>query len=207
MKYIIELGEDANMVQVISVTQNGNAYIDSTVYVEYLEQLNSDYINENFGELQDQAYQKGLEEGKKAFDLLESERNSEYQRGLNDACEAAKKVVLNSDEGGLDFQELNEVFNCATIQQVFRKYTLSEVIAKLKAYEEKQKADDKIKVGDEVVDSSGKKGLVVSDGNKCSDTIWLLINGHRVPQSVCKEDYTKTGRHFDIASILEAMKK
>ena len=85
MKYIIELGEDANMVQVISVTQNGNAYIDSTVYVEYLEQLNSDYINENFGELQDQAYQKGLEEGKKAFDLLESERNSEYQRGLNDA--------------------------------------------------------------------------------------------------------------------------
>lgn len=29
-----------------------------------LEELNSDYINENFGELQDQAYHKGLEEGR-----------------------------------------------------------------------------------------------------------------------------------------------
>lgn len=205
MKYIIELGEDANMVQVISVTQNGNAYIDSTVYVEYLEQLNSDYINENFGELQDQAYQKGLEEGKKAFDLLESERNSEYQRGLNDAWEAAKKVVLNPDEGGLDFQELNEVFNCDTIQQVFRRHnTLSEVIAKLKAYEEKQKADDKIEVGDEV-DAYGNKGVVTYMYEKEDVYCVMMRDGSA---SIRKNgDIVKTGRHLDIASILEAMKK
>ena len=67
-KYIIELGEDANMVQVISVTQSGNAYIDSTVYVEHLEQLTSDYINEHYGDLQDTAYQKGFEDGKAVND-------------------------------------------------------------------------------------------------------------------------------------------
>lgn len=65
-----------------------------------------------------------------------------YQQGLNEAWEAARKVVLNPEDGGLDILELDKVFNCATIQQVFRRYTLSETIAKLKAYEEKQKADE-----------------------------------------------------------------
>ena len=33
-----------------------------------LEELNSDYINENFGDLQDTAYQKGFEDGKAVND-------------------------------------------------------------------------------------------------------------------------------------------
>lgn len=61
-KYIIELGEDAKAIQSISVTSLGNVYVDSW-YVENLEELNSDYINEHFGELQDTAYQKGFEDG------------------------------------------------------------------------------------------------------------------------------------------------
>lgn len=100
-----------------------------------------DYIAE-------EAYKRGYDKGyadKTNNDKVGKELAKDiYQRGLNDAWEASKKVVLNPDEGGLDIQELNEVFNCATIQQVFRRYTLSEVIAKLKAYEEKRKADEEI---------------------------------------------------------------
>ena len=84
-KYIIELGEDANMVQVISVTQNGNAYIDSTVYVEYLEQLNSDYINEHFGDLQDEAYDKGYAQCQDDYgDALKHAKDTAYQKGFED---------------------------------------------------------------------------------------------------------------------------
>ena len=36
----------------------------------------------------DEAYQRGLAEGKKAFDLLDTERDAEYQRGYDDGYEA-----------------------------------------------------------------------------------------------------------------------
>ena len=62
---------------------------------------------------------------------------------------------------GWSFQDYGEIFNCATLQQVFRRHTLSEVIAKLKAYEEK-KADDEIKVGDEVKHKEYKNRFVVT---------------------------------------------
>lgn len=196
-KYVIEMkSEYEDTIRGIMVlgARDSNLYTDALA-VEDMEELNSDYINEHFGDLQDTAYQKGYADG----------RMVGIKDGMCEAWEVARKII-RMPEGDM----LNIFTECysavCTALQVLLKYDASEAIAKLKAYEEKQKEDDKIEVGDEVVDSSGKKGLVVSDGNKCSDTIWLLINGYRVPQSVCKEDYTKTGRHFDIASILEAMK-
>lgn len=165
-KHIIDLRPDCKVVQQICEL-DGQVYIGSKG-VNYLEELNSDYINEHYGDLQDTAYQKGFEDGKAVNDK---------------GCEGCK--YSGTPQGD------SPCFNCSN-------YYTNNWTAK--------QTDDEIKVGDEVVDSSGKKGLVVSDGNKCSDTIWLLINGYRVPQSVCKEDYTKTGRHFDIDKILEAMK-
>ena len=63
-----------------------------------LEELNSDYINEHFGDLQDTAYQRGLEEGKKAtFGLVADASGAEYQKGFEDGkavndkgCEGCK---------------------------------------------------------------------------------------------------------------------
>ena len=211
-KYIVEIKpeyEDSFKGLMILGAKDSNLFVD-TLAVDDLEQLNSDYINEHYGDLQDTAYQRGLEEGKKAtFALIADASDAEYQRGLDDAWEVAKKVVINPDEGGLSILELNEIFNCTTIQQVFRKYTLSEVIAKLKAYEEKQKTDNCIEIGDEVK----------WDGNKC-----IVTNRHidinmgiiqdydlmscegSVVAHVKRCSFVKTGRHFDIEKILEAMK-
>ena len=36
--------------------------------IEEFEELNSDYINEHYGSLQDEAYQKGFEDGKKSVE-------------------------------------------------------------------------------------------------------------------------------------------
>jgi hypothetical protein len=150
-------------------------------YKDQLEELNSDYINENFGDLQDTA----------------------YQRGLDDAWEAARKVALNTKDGGLSIEKLGEIFDRYTLQQVLKDYTAKQTIEKLKVYEEKQKADEKIEVGDEVeVLNSGNKYLIA----------WFAgtsLCGFAHDGVTCRlqpSDVRKTGRHFDIASILEDMR-
>ena len=64
-RYVIEIKpeyEDKFRGVMILGAENSNLYVDS-VAVDELEELNSDYINEHFSDLQDTAYQKGLEEG------------------------------------------------------------------------------------------------------------------------------------------------
>ena len=205
-KYVIEIPDDISFnpqfLTLYGVEPKGDYVRTYDIEMDEAEELNSDYINEHFGDLQDTAYQKGVNDG--SLDVKQRVEGA-YQRGLNDACEAAKKVVLNSDEGGLSALGLNEIFNCATIQQVFRKYTLSEVIAKLKAYEEKQKADDEIKVGDEVIYNGTTKCIVVRPED--DERYASLIDGNGTHHCADHCECKKTGRHFDIASILEAMKK
>ena len=57
----------------------GTEVLFSEIALENLERLDSDYINEHYGELQDEA----------------------YQQGMNDAWELAKKLYLNKKNGGL----------------------------------------------------------------------------------------------------------
>ena len=61
-KFIIEVPVDAQYIMINGVRM-GDCYTQTT-HIEDIEELNSDYINENFGELQDEAYQRGFEDGK-----------------------------------------------------------------------------------------------------------------------------------------------
>ena len=167
-KYIIEIPDDVQYV--LFNGKADNKYYTAVHPIAELEELNSDYINEHFGELQDEA----------------------YQAGLNDAWEAAKRIVDMPDPPYWD------VFGkCKS--DLFKKLSASEAIAKLKAYEDKQK--DRIEVGD-IVDVYGNLGVVtymyelkacvmMTDG---SSSNWNL------------NELKKTGKHYDIASILEAMR-
>ena len=84
MKYIIEADERSELVQVISVMPNGTVYTNERS-IDELEELNSDYINEHFGDLKDTAYQRGLEDGKwKAEDGC---TGCEWEDTPFDACE------------------------------------------------------------------------------------------------------------------------
>ena len=178
-------------------------------YLSTIENL----VRKDIMEQVDEAYQKGYDKGyadktnndEVCKQIAKDIQDEAYQRGLDDAWEVAKKVVLNPDDGGLSILELNEIFNCATIQQVFRKYTLSEVIAKLKAYEEKQ--NNKFEFGDEIIGLNGIKGCVVSKDNEGYNTMYALFDECRVPQDVTQSNYRKTGKHYDIEKILEEMKK
>lgn len=74
-KYIIELDENAKKVVAISL-EDGIMWTDETE-VENLDELNSDYINEHFGQLQDEAYRQGSEELRGALiEILEADTDT-----------------------------------------------------------------------------------------------------------------------------------
>lgn len=134
---------------------------------------------------------------------------AEYQRGLNDAWECARKLFSSMAESDIEkafpIEWNNGGFNALINLQP------QEAIAKLKAYEEKQKADDEIKVGDEVEwdnDFTGDRFIVTriyqpyGKKEQCDG----IDDDGDVYRAVLIESLVKTGRHFDIASILEDMR-
>lgn len=159
----------------------------------------------NVGECEDrvakQAYQKGFEAGQHEATTLE------YQQGLDDAWECMKAIAfLNKPRDMRDF------FGCSTLGDVLIDYTASEAIEKLKAYEERQKADE-IKVGDEVC-------FVFAGGETIEPFIVFSIkddNGKKYYEGIQTSDgrwvsgglkYYKTGRHFQqVAELFKAMKE
>lgn len=154
--------------------------------LDQLEELNADYVNEHFGELQDTAYKSGVTDG------LDIGLNT----GRNEAWEAAKKIADYSIAG-----KLREALDTDTIP--FYRYTAEEAIEKIKAYEEKQAAE--IKIGDEVTATHGASTSVVIGFGSGSANLWYpdgTIGQYPV------DKLKKTGRHFpQIAEMLETINK
>ena len=133
-------------------------------------------------------------------DLLDKAKNEAYQRGLEDAWWAARKIVCDES---FDWNTLLHIFDSRSFEIIFRNFSASEAVAKLKAYEEKQ--DDKIEVGDEVKWHSNV--VVVTRLYKDGVLDWCDgISKDGRAFHVLAENVRKTGRHFDIASILEDMR-
>lgn len=140
-----------------------------------LDRLDADYINEHYGELQDEA----------------------YQQGMNDAWEIAKKLYLNKKNGGLSDVELEKIFGQMTTSEIFLQYTPREVEAKIEAWE---KAKQEIKVGDVVMDTENDVFVVL---RKLDDFVYALLNSKGKHKYSDAKYLTKTGRAIDIASVLE----
>ena len=179
MKYIIEIPDDIQYV--LFNGKADNKYYTAVRPIAELEELNSDYINEHFGSLQDEAYQAGMDK----------------------AWEIARRIRLNCEDGGIDGDGLRKMFGTANTYTIIKDNTASEAVAKIKAYDNVTPSD-RIEVGDEVATETGKKYTVVSfgdGGNVCGFNMDGKWTGWK-PKEV-----TKTGKHYDIQSILEAMRK
>ena len=191
-KYVIESAfknMDVQKIMQLGVDANGRIahWTDS---IGNIEELNSDYINEHFGELQDEAYKRGYEEGRKVGS----------KDGMYEAWEAAKKIAL------MDIETSENVTGYFGLFRIMKNLTPMQAIEKLKAYEEKQKADDEIKVGDEVV----TRGLIPGNTflvTKVTESSVYGISNDGSWNFYNKDSVTKTGKHYDIASILEAMRE
>ncbi len=125
-----------------------------------------------------------------------------YKLGLADAWEAARKVCCSVMAGGLNYSTLNAIFGSRYPESIIAKYTATDAIELLKAYEQ----DEKINVGDEVELDDGKTAIWM--GNTGSGYVYILYSDGSCgchPGSIIVR---KTGRHFpEIAAVLEKMKE
>jgi len=138
-------------------------------------------------------------------DVMRKRIDESYQRGLDDAWEAARKLfssMADSDiEKAFPIEWNNGGFKALMNLQP------QEAIEKLKAYEEKQKADDEIKVGDEV-NWDGVCFIVtqIFQPRNMKEQCNGIDDDGCVYSDVLIDDLKKTGRHFDIPKILEEMR-
>ena len=159
----------------------------------------------------DEAYQRGLEDGKKAFDLLGAERDSEYQRGLsdgndigykdgvkdgqNEAWEVAKKLFSTMAESDIE-KAFPIEWNSGGFKALMNLQP-QEAIERLKSYE-----DDKIKRGDIV----NVKGSCNDDLLGVVTKVWedncYITWGDGSGGAWCKKSVVKTGKHIDVDKFL-----
>ena len=130
-----------------------------------------------------------------------------YKEGLEDAWQYMKKIAFKETEGGIPLAELKEMFgeDACLLTEVLRNYSVTSVIDIIKAYEEKQKQSDEIKVGDEVTERDlPAKGIVTRANEVCCYVMW----NDGSSGSRDKDDLNKTGKHIDgIAKILEQLQE
>lgn len=202
-KYIIDLPDNCSWVQwVMTSDKDGHAYFDfkSPEDLTTLDKALSSELGE--------AYQKGLEEGKKQAKVqahldvchdIERVAHGNYQKGLDDAWETIIKIAL------IPYAERSEIFDGQQdILSIMQKFSPSEVTAKLREYEQ-QKSDAEIKVGDEVEDKTGEK-LVIAHIDPSTKSV-CVIGGDGCAYGLFADDYKKTGKHYSqVEELLKAMK-
>ena len=152
----------------------------------------------------DRGYKQGFKDGKLEVNT------STYIKGLNDAWEAARKIVTvgNTDK------KMNEIFGDdyynMSSSAFFNKYSVDEVMSKIKEYEEKQeeqaKEEEKLEVGDEVI-ADTRRFVVLGIGADGWCNLWCLNNGLTC-DSIFSKCLTKTGRSFpQLAELFKQMKE
>lgn len=188
MKYILEIKPEyeANGIMILGA-RDSHLYV-TTLEVKDLEELNSDYINEHYGDLQDDAYNKGYAQCQDDYsDALKHAKDTAYKKGFEDGKAVNDKGCEGCKYEGRDLSKLpcmvcsNSRKNCWTAKQT----------------------DDKIEVGDEVIYNNTIKCLVVRP--ETDERYAVLIDGNGYHHSADHRECKKTGRHFDIASILKEM--
>ena len=158
-KYIIELPENTHWIQwIMESTKDHHPYMDfkqvedltpyteDSAYAHGYTEAESKY-REIRDELEKQAYQRGYEE---AYDtayadaegIYESGKRAMYQKGLKDAWEAARKIVLPGDVSGIYLADLEEIFDRSSLQDVIKDYSPSEAIEKIRQYEQEKEEQD-----------------------------------------------------------------
>jgi hypothetical protein len=131
--------------------------------------------------------EKQLEKLAKVNDLKDEVKEA-YEKGLNDAWEAAREICAGRFAGKID---TGHILN----------FTATEALDKIKAYEEEQ---SEIRVGDEVEINDSEVIVTYVRGSK----MYVLYgDGSTEEITVNRTEIRKTGRHFgEIESLLKILK-
>lgn len=137
------------------------------------------------------AYQRGYENG--------------YQCGLNDAWECVDKIF------DLPCKRREQIFSkCDSVGvwEILRQYPASEAIEKIRQYEQRQ--EEQIQVGDEVIPRETEYDTMIVTrlwkDDYDSDCIDAIGFDGRI-SSFLVSRVSKTGKHHEIADVLQKMKE
>ena len=154
----------------------------------------------------EEAYERGYEKGyNDGFECGQHEVTTlEYQKGLEDAWEAARKLET------MQRYQIDELFpEAGDIAFICNEYSAETVIEKLRTYEEQKKAEEtQIKIGDEVEGCLGK--WVVTYFFQDTNERWFAVGIDSEGQRHCElaEMLKKTGRSFSqVSELLKAMEE
>lgn len=161
----------------------------------------------------EEAYDKGYNDG---FECGQHDTaTSEYQRGLADAWEIARRIAMMNvhERAAIFFPQAEAV----THEEPFKTYGVEEAIEKLKAYEERKKSEEEaeINVGDVLQHKREHHVKIAVTGIHDSDRISGICVGNscinQLGASFTNRDpanWVKTGRHFpQVAEILKALEE
>lgn len=185
------------------------------------EEANTQGMKRQAQELIEQAYQRGYKAGYSKAEndyhaKTEDDRQSSYELGMNEAWEAARKLVL------MDCRECNKVLGDGVLtidtdDEIFTRCTASEAIEKIRAYEnqkkQKEKGDTEIRVGDVIRDDDVEAVVTWCDGKNWNG---FLLKGEDVGVGEVGQVYScmscngwkKTCRHFhEIAEVLKKLQE
>jgi hypothetical protein len=98
------------------------------------------YTAPDLEQVRKEAYEKGRKDVETQFCSYDAckNRQEEYQRGLNDAWEAARKICLNDSDGGLTVTEIANIFDVSYYRDAMKKYSVHEAIEKIRKYEQEK---------------------------------------------------------------------
>ena len=136
-KYIIELPDDEHLISWWTYigTEDGKQHID------FHEVVKAPY--------------KGSDP--------EAIKQEAYEKGLSDAWDAARKIYLDVNKGGLSVNALTIIFGNKSTNQILKELSVFEAIKKIRQYEHGQ--EEQIQVGDEINAPFGKAVVVDVDSN------------------------------------------
>ena len=154
-------------------------------------------------------YKQGYEEGKKAVET-NKDIDDAYNRGLNDAWELVRRIENTPENGGLTNLQIEQIFGTYyPPHELYKSFSIDEAMDSMKRYEDKQKEDAELKVGDIIkveftqFDDSFKAVITDIDSDK---GLWII--DERGSNSVIEPDLyigaeadrkiVKTGKHIDL---------
>jgi len=129
---------------------------------------------------------------------MEKVKEEAYQKGLNDAWEAARKIVCLISDGGFTTDVLDSIFGSQSYQSIMAKYSASDAIEKISKYKPVQ-----TQIGDEVEADFGI-GMVTKPLEGGAYIMWEdgSFGSHTA------NEFKLTGRHSsELVEILRKMKE
>jgi len=188
-KYIIEFSEDPHTISWMKI-KNGDKF--PTTEFKAVKP----YIEPDLEQVRKEAYDKGYDDATEEIGSDEQTiADKAYKHGLSDAWEAARKVDHMSDE------DIKNIFGCG-FSAVFETIGASEAIEKIRQYEREK---EEIKVGDEVIATSGKAVIVSINDNK-DRARYIYPDSTLGFDNIC--NLSKTGRHFpEVSEVLEKIRE